>query len=133
MDRLLNVMTVLSAGLIVLVLSSVRRAHIRVEYSVSWLGAAVVLLILSRSRGVLAWVAERLGIAYAPLALLILVFCVFLVVFYRFSIIISHLKDANIAMAQRLAIVEYQLHETRQAAAAAASPTHQLFQSSNEK
>ena len=106
MDRLLNVMTVLSLALIALVLFSVRRAHIRVEYSVSWLGAAVALLILSRSRALLSWIAAYLGIDSAPLALLMIVFCVFLVVFYRFSVIISNLKDANIAMAQRLAILE---------------------------
>lgn len=114
MDRLLNVMTVLSVALIALVLFSVRRAHIRVEYSVSWLGAAVALLILSRSRALLQWIAAYLGIEYAPLALLILVFCVFLVVFYRFSVIISNLKDANIAMAQRLAILETRLQQNNE-------------------
>jgi hypothetical protein len=112
MERLLNVMTVLSVVLMVLVLFSVRRAHIRVEYSVSWLGAAVVLLILSRSRGLLSWIAQYLGLESYALALVILVFCVFIVVFYRFSVILSHLKDANIAMAQRLAILEYQLQQT---------------------
>ena len=40
---------------------------------------------------------------------MMLVFCVFLVVIYRFSVVISDLKDGNIAMAQRLAIVEFQL------------------------
>ena len=110
MDRLLNVMTVLSIGLIAMVLFSVRRAHIRVEYSVTWLGAAVVLLILSRARVLLSWIAGYLGLTYAPLALIIIVLCVFLVVFYRFSIIISNLKDANIALTQRLAILEYQLN-----------------------
>ena len=114
MDRLLNVMTVLSIGLIALVLFSVRRAHIRVEYSVTWLGFAVVLLILSRSRALLTWIAGYLGLTYAPLALIIIVLCVFLVVFYRFSIIISNLKDANIAMAQRLAILEYHLQHSNE-------------------
>src|SRR5579884_88505 len=109
MDRLLNAMTVLSMVLIALVLISVRRAHIRVEFSVSWLAAALVLLILSRSHTVLQWLAHLLGIADAPLALVMIVFCVFLVVFYRFSVIISDLKDANIALTQRLAIVEYEL------------------------
>ena len=37
----------------------------------------------------------------------------FLVMFFRFSIIISHLRDDNIALAQRLAILEYQLHSLR--------------------
>ena len=109
MDRLLNAMTVLSVLLMLLVLASVRRAHIRVEFSVSWLAAAVVLLILSRSHLLLQRVAGLLGIADAPLALVMIVFCVFLVVFYRFSVIISDLKDANIALTQRLAIVEYEL------------------------
>lgn len=109
MDRLLNVLTVLSVVLMLLILFSVRRSHIRVEYSVSWLGAAVALLLLSRSRGVLTWMARYLGLAEPPLALLMLVFFVFLVVMYRFSVIISELKDANIAMAQRLAILEYRL------------------------
>ena len=109
MDRLLNFMTALSTVLIVLVLSSLRRAHIRVEYSVTWLGAALALLILSRSPLVLEAIAGRLGITYAPLALLLIVGCVFLIMFYRFSVVVSKLKDDNIALAQRLAILEFQL------------------------
>ena len=109
MERLLNAMTVLSIVMLVLVLFSVRRSHIRVEYSVSWLAAAAVLLVLSRSSSALEWVARQLGLADPPLALVILVVCVFIVVIYRLSVVISDLKDANIAMAQRLAIVEFQL------------------------
>lgn len=110
MDKLLNALTLISLLLMALVLFSVRRSHIRVEYSVSWLGAATALLILSRSRSILDWIAAYLGLTYPPIALIILIFFVFLVVFYRFSVIISDLKDANIAMAQRLAILEYRLH-----------------------
>jgi hypothetical protein len=41
---------------------------------------------------------------------------VFFVVFYRFTVMISHLKDANIALTQRVAILEYYIrseHEAR--------------------
>lgn len=110
MDRLLTVTTVLSVALMILVLFSVRRSHIRVEYSVSWLAASLVLLLLSRSHAALNWIAGYLGLSDPPLALIMLVFGVFLVVFYRFSVIISDLKDANIAMGQRLAILEFQVH-----------------------
>jgi hypothetical protein len=116
-DRLLNFMTLLSVTLIVLVLRSVRRAHIRVEYSVSWLGAAVTLLVLSRSNWALEKIASLLGIADPPLALLLVVGCIFLIVLYRFSIVISDLKDANISLAQRVAILEYHLrnlHENQE-------------------
>jgi len=109
MDRLLNFTTGLSVFLIVLVLASVRRAHIRVEYSVSWLVASVVILVLSRSRSLLEATAAQLGIADPPLALALLAGCVFVIIFYRFSLIISKLKDDNIALAQRVAILEYHL------------------------
>ena len=97
----------MSALLIVLVLFSVRRARIRVEYSVTWLVGAAALLVLSRSRRLLHSVAALLGVADPPFALLIIVGCVFLIIFYRFSLIISQLKDDNIALAQRVAILEY--------------------------
>ena len=113
MEALLNIVTLLSAALLVLVLVSVRRAHIRVEYSVSWLAASALLLILSRCRGLLDWMAARLGLDYAPLVLILLGSCIFLGVFYRFSVILSELKDANIKMAQRVAILEYHLKSFR--------------------
>src|ERR1700732_3950262 len=101
MERLLNAMTLLSIVMLGVVLFSVRRSHIRVEYSVSWLAASAILLVLSRSSSRLEWVARQRGLADPPLALVILVVCVFIVVIYRLSVVISDLKDANIAMAQR--------------------------------
>lgn len=109
MERLLNLLSIFSVVLIVLVLTSLRRAHIRVEYSVSWLAAAVFLFILSRSQVFLDWLTARLGLPDTPLVLALLVSCVFLVVFYRFSVVISTLKDHNIALAQRVAILEFRL------------------------
>jgi hypothetical protein len=113
MDRLLNFTTGMSVLLIVLVLASVRRAHIRVEYSVSWLLASVAILVLSRSRKLLEAAAAQLGVADPPMALMLLAGCVFVIIFYRFSLIISKLKDDNIALAQRVAILEYHLQSIR--------------------
>lgn len=109
MDRLSDALTIFSLGLIVLILASLRRAHIRVEYSVSWLAAAVALLILSRSQDLMRWLARVVGIHDPPLALIVTVLAVFLFVFYRFSIVVSDLKEANIALTQRVAILEFHL------------------------
>ena len=109
MDRLLNVTTVLSVFLLIMVLVSVRRAHIRVEYSVSWLLAASFMLILSRARPVLDFITSHTGIPDTPLTLFLIAGSVFLVMFFRFSIIISHLRDDNIALAQRVAILEFHI------------------------
>ena len=109
MDHLLNVMTIFSLLLIGLVLANVRREHIRVEYSVSWLLAAVVLLVLSRWHALQNWLASALGLDDAALSPLVIAGAVFLVVLYRFSLVISRLKDSNIALMQRVAILEFRL------------------------
>ncbi len=109
MDELLTFTTGMSLAVIVLVLVSVRRRHIRVEYSVSWFGAALALLALSRWPGALPTLARWFGIGNPPLALVFIVGCLFLLVLFRLSVIISDLKDANIALTQRLAILEYRL------------------------
>jgi len=109
MDHLLNATAVLSVLLIVIVLASVRRAHIRPEYSISWLLASAAMLVLSRERPVLEFIRLRTGVPDTPLTLFLLAGSVLLVMFFRFSIIISHLRDDNIALAQRVAILEYHI------------------------
>lgn len=119
MDRMLDVMAIFSLLLGAMVLLSVRRAHIRVEYSVSWLAAAVALLVLSRWRNLVSRIPAWLGVSDAALALLIASGAVFIIVLYRLSMIISHLKDSNIALIQKVAILEFNmesLHEKNQAA-----------------
>jgi hypothetical protein len=114
MERLLNVTTVLSALLLLVVLISVRRAHIRVEYSVSWLLAAVAMLLLSRAKPALDAITRLTGIPDSPLTLFLLSGSLFLIMFFRYSIIISHLRDDNIALAQRVAILEYHVQKIRE-------------------
>ena len=113
MNPLLNLLTVASLALLFVVLRSVRGRHVRVEYSVSWLGAALVLLVVSRMPRVLDATAEWIGVKDSSITFLLLVLIVFLAVFYRFSGVISDLKDMNIALAQRVAILEYQLERVR--------------------
>ncbi|HLI85708.1 MAG TPA: DUF2304 domain-containing protein [Bryobacteraceae bacterium] len=114
MQHLLNITAATSVLLLILVLVSVRRAHIRVEYSVSWLVAAVALLALSRSSSLLRAAARLVGISSAPLVLLLIAAAVFLLIFFRFSVIVSHLREDNIALAQRVAILEYHIQGLRE-------------------
>ena len=114
MDRLLNVTAGLSILLLLLVLGSLRRAHIRVEYSVSWLLAGVALLVLSRNKALLETMARSMGVLDAPVALLMIAGAVFLLMFFRFSVIISHLRDDNIALAQRVAILEFRIRSLQE-------------------
>src|SRR5215470_3537053 len=103
MDRLLNVTTAVSVLLLGIVLFSLRRAHIRVEYSVTWLMAALAMLVLSRAKPLLDMVRNWMGLPDSPLALFLLAGAVALIMFFRFSIVISQLRDDNVALAQRVA------------------------------
>jgi len=109
MDHLLNVTTALSILLLVIVLVSVRRAHIRPEYSVTWLIASAVMLALSRMPSALEVLRRLSGLPDTPLTLFLLGAGAFLIMVFRFSVILSHLRDDNIALAQRVAILEFQI------------------------
>lgn len=109
MNALFDVVALFSLILIVWVLSSVRRAHIRVEYSVSWLLAGAVLLVLSRWRTLDDWIAKGMGISDSFIALAMIAGAAFLVVLYRLSLRISGLKDSSITLAQQVAILEFRL------------------------
>ena len=114
MERLLTVAMILSAGMIAVILQGLRRSHIRVEYSVSWLAAALAVLVLSRWEHALTWVGQAIGISYPPAVLLSILIGVFLFVLYRISMIVSMLRDNNIALAQKVAILEFQLQGLRE-------------------
>ena len=106
-DRLLDIIAIMALVLIALTLGTLRRAHIRVEYSVSWLVGALVLLGLSLSRRALEGMSTIVGLESPALALTLVVGCVFLIIFFRFTVIISKLRDDNVALAQRVAALEY--------------------------
>lgn len=121
MDRLLTIVNLLSIAMLVWVLASVRRQRIRVEYSVSWLAAGLALFGLTVSPRPTAWLGEMLGLSGGPTVLVIMILGAFLAVFYRFTTVISHLKDNNVALAQRVAVLEYLLHEKEATASAPSS------------
>lgn len=114
MDALFDILAILAAILIFVVMRSLRREHIRVEHSVSWLTAAVIVLALSLSHRLMARTAEFLGLESPAAPLLLGILAIFLVVFYRFSRAVSGLKDMNITLTQRVAILEFKLQQTNE-------------------
>lgn len=112
MEKLLWWTSVLSIVLILMVLTAVRRAHIRVEYSVTWLIACVVLFSLSRSETVLGWIASGLGLGH-PTVLILVAGFILVVMFFWTCVVISRLRDDNIALAQRVALLEFHLNRLR--------------------
>lgn len=89
-------------------LASLRREHIRTEYSVSWLVVGGILAVLGLFPGLLGGLATWTG---ADPRMLLLIAAGVLVsgLVFEISHVVSRLRDENVVMAQRLAILEYRL------------------------
>lgn len=109
MENIRIATAVFSLLLIVQIVRAVRREHIRVEYSMGWFGCALLLLGLSFSDRALEWIQKLLGIEGFALVLLIIAGILFLFTFFRFSIVVSGLKDHNIVLAQKVGMLEWEI------------------------
>ncbi len=95
--------------LLVQIVRSVRREHIRVEYSMAWFGAAALLLALSLSQTALDWLTRLLGVDDSSFVLLVVAGVLFLFTFFRFSVEVSELKDHNILLSQKVGLLEWEI------------------------
>jgi hypothetical protein len=91
-------------------LLALRKEHIRPEYSVSWLIVGIVLVALAASPGLLDKAARSIGIGPESCFLVAAGTLVAAIVF-EISRVVSRLRDDNTMMAQRIAILEYQIQE----------------------
>ena len=93
--------------LILVVLELVRGRRLKERYALLWLATGVVLLVLSAWRDGLNTVAGWLGVTGYPPAVLFAVATLFvLLVLLHYSTVISKLTDENVALAQRIALLE---------------------------
>jgi hypothetical protein len=100
-------------GAVIVILAtlfSLRRSHIRVEYSVSWLVVGAILLVCTVFPGVLMRVAAELGLE-PQIGFIFLAGALAVALLFEVSLVVSQLRDENVLLTQRLAILEYHLQE----------------------
>ena len=104
------IQTLLVAAVIIVLatLVSLRRAHIRVEYSVSWLGVGFVLLVCALFPRFPLRVAANLGLD-PQVGFVFLTGALALALLFDVSLVVSKLRDENVMLTQRLAILEFHL------------------------
>jgi len=95
--------------LLLVILELIRSRRLQERYALLWLLTGLVILVLSVWRGLLAKLADLVGIAYPPSALFVLASFFVLTVLLHYSTVISQLSDQNRILAQRLAILEHDL------------------------
>jgi hypothetical protein len=99
-----------------LVFEMVRRRHLHERYAILWLGAAFVLLVLAVWTGLLKSVSDLVGIKTPSNAFFVIAFGFLLLLVLHFSSVVSKLSDETRVLAQRLALIEQQLHADDQRA-----------------
>jgi hypothetical protein len=91
-------------------LVSLRREHIRAEYSVSWLLVGIVLTALAAVPKILDRFARVFG-ASPDTFLLIAAGSLIAMLVFEISHVVSRMRDENVMLAQRVAILEYRIGE----------------------
>jgi hypothetical protein len=102
-----------AAILLLVVFELTRRRRLQERYALLWLLTGVVIFILAVWRSLLGSVSDLVGIAYPPSALFILAAFFILMVLLHYSTVISRLSEQNTTLAQRLALLEHELEQTR--------------------
>jgi Uncharacterized conserved protein (DUF2304) len=103
---------VASFTLVLVVLELVRSHRLRERYALLWLVTGLTLTALSAWRDGLNTIARWVGVRSYPPAVLFAVGILFiLAVLLHYSTVISRLSDQNVVLAQRLALLEQQLHD----------------------
>ncbi len=103
-----------SLVLLVVVFELIRSRRLRERYALLWLLTGLVLLALSAWRGGLNTIAGWFGVTGYPPAVLFAVAVLFiLLVLLHYSTVVSRLADQNTVLAQRLALLEERVGETK--------------------
>lgn len=100
-----------TAFMLVIVFELVRQRRLMEKYSLLWLFAAAVLLLLSIFTGILGWFSDLIGISTPSNALFGVAIGFATLMLLHFSVTISKLTDQNKVLAQRLASTEERLRQ----------------------
>jgi hypothetical protein len=113
MDLLKTLAIVGNGAVLIVVVELIRRGRLKERYSLLWLFAGGVLLVLSSSRWLLELISHAFGIYYPPSFLFLLAFLFLLLITLHFSVVISGLSDRNKRLAQELALLRQELRELK--------------------
>ncbi len=106
----LQTMAIIGTALMLLIVFElVRQRRLMERYSLLWLAAATVLLLLSIFSGVLGWFSELVGIQTPSNALFAVAIGFAGLMLLHFSVTVSRLSDQNKVLAQKLGAVEERL------------------------
>ncbi len=100
-----------SVAFFALIIDFIRRGLLKEKYSVLWIAATMVIIILSLKKGLLDSFAGLLGVAYPPSLLFLVAFIFVLLIILHFSVVISIFHEKNKTLSQELTLLKNALRE----------------------
>lgn len=91
------------------VIELIRRDHLKERYSLIWLAASLVLIVFSSWRGLLHFIALKVGIYYPPSFLFLLAIGFLVALLLHLSTVISSQSDQNKRLAQEIGMLRNRL------------------------
>ena len=101
------------SGLAVILLIVVRKGLIHVDLSMPWLISLVAFGFLSTNNSFVAWISQKLGIIYAPIAIVFVTIAFLLGLITVLLIAVTRLRQRQIQIVRRLALLELARLEDR--------------------
>lgn len=96
--------------LMVLVFELVRRREIKEKYSFLWFLTGSCLIVLTIKRDWLTVLSNFVGVYYPPTALFLVLGFFVIVILVHFSMVLSKLLTQNQRLAQKIALLETEVH-----------------------
>ena len=89
-NRVIYFAIVMSLAFLYLIINLVRKRQLSERFALAWLVIPLLLLIFSSNRSLLEWMAEIVGIYYAPAIMIPIMFGLFILVSLYFSVKVSN-------------------------------------------
>ncbi len=100
--------------LLAVIFELIRSRRLQERYALLWLLTGLVIFVLAVWRSLLGKASDLVGIAYPPSALFVLAALFILLVLLHYSTVVSRLSEQNLALAQRLALLENRLRDAEE-------------------
>jgi len=109
MDRIQILSIMVSLFLLAVIIYLVRKNKLKIQYSLLWILAGIVILFFSSYRQLLEKIAALLDVYYPPSLLFLLGLFFTLMILLHFSLIISKLFERNKILTQELMLLKHKL------------------------
>ena len=120
MEKIQLVSLAFTLVILYIVIHSVRKEYLRVEYSILWLVTAFSMLMLSSSPMLLTAFSNAVGIYYPPSAIFMVSTFFFLALLFHLSVIVSRTKENNKRLTQTIGLLQWRVEQLERKVSSAA-------------